>query len=612
MKTQNKKVIRYLFAVTALLGITGCGDDVPNWGFGLENTNYQKSESQINPNNVGSLEVEHIIEVDGNVHAYPTIHSDSVYFVSNGLPAFVEGGGGSVYSYDIETGEKNWSKKINSFLPQPPDLAADPNQNWSRTSPAISRNTLIIGTQMDSASLFAGFPLGFPKGAWIIAVNRKNGDLIWRVKASNHPASIITQSPTIHNGIVYVGISSQEEGFAIDANYPCCSFRGSMLALDIKTGEVMWETDTIPPAPVDVTAEEWFSGNAIWGSAPAIDLKRKSIYIATGNNYEVPEALSTCISIANATKESCITDAGTDPDALDTCVAIHTTDSSLCLDDHDIADNYTDSIMALDLHTGAVKWSRNLQGFDAWNVACLTVPGIPIDPANCPDPTGPDFDFAQGVMIMSTKDPETGVTRELVGAGQKSGFFWALDPDDGDLVWGTASVQSPTFPFETGGTAGGLQWGSAFDPVLNHIYVQDVNFDSKPFALKAGSDNFYPVGHALYPKKVEAGDMLNVGSTSALDATTGEVLWTVPNFFGVFSMGPVSAANGVVYAGSMLDRAMHAYDAKTGKILFSYTADGHVNSAPTISNGRLFWGSGYQFIDQSGYDNKLIIFKLPD
>ena len=108
---------------------------------------------------------------------------------------------------------------------------------------------------------------------------RRPGALLWKTQADPHPAAIITQSATVFDGKVFVGVASLEEALAGSPFYPCCSFRGSMLALDVNTGAILWKSYMAP---------EGYSGNAVWGSSPAVDTKRQQIYIATGNNYTVP------------------------------------------------------------------------------------------------------------------------------------------------------------------------------------------------------------------------------------------------------------------------------------------------------------------------------------
>ena len=115
------------------------------------------------------------------------------------------------------------------------------------------------------------------------------------------------------------------------------------------------------------------------------------------------------------------------------------------------------------------------------------------------------------------------------------------------------------------------------------------------------------------------------GSWAALDPMTGVILWqtpdrqteTVPGFVGVgvWDLAPVSAANGVVYAGSMAKLAnqnqMFALDAATGDILWQFMAGSSVNSGPAVVNGTVYWGSGYRRsgVEGSG-NNRLYAFSI--
>src|SRR4029079_17179965 len=102
--------------------------------------------------------------------------------------------------------------------------------------------------------------------------------------------------------------------------------------------------------------------------------------------------------------------------------------------------------------------------------------------SNCPDPEGPDYDFGQAPALFTARTDKgdkanKGQKVELVGAGQKSGQYWALDPDTGAVVWETQAGP--------GGTAGGLQWGSSVDG--DRVYTANSNSNYKPWTLPDGS-----------------------------------------------------------------------------------------------------------------------------
>ena len=264
-----------------------------------------------------------------------------------------------------------------------------------------------------------------------------------------------------------------------------------MAALDLNTGAIVWQVRMAP---------EGFPGNAVWGSSPAIDPKRGQLYIATGNNYDAPPETLDCIAAA-----------GNDPEAQQACLP---------------ADNHFDSVLALDLKTGAIRWVTRTLGFDAWTVDCIPFIG---EGTNCPEPAGPDFDFGQAPALFTVRDGNR--QRDVVGAGQKSGQYWTLDPDTGAVRWVTQAGP--------GGTAGGLQWGSAVDG--RRVYTADANSNAVPWTLPDGTTRPTACGAASTPPPASCcgrpsptfGGSLAVGGASS---------------------GPVTTANGVVF-GCALDSA---------------------------------------------------------
>ena len=170
----------------------------------------------------------------------------------------------------------------------------------------------------------------------------------------------------------------------------------------------------------------------------------------------------------------------------------------------------------------------------------------------------------------------------IVGIGQKSGIYWALDPDDGRIVW-TAAVGP-------GGSLGGIEWGTATDG--ERIYVAIGNNDHLPYTL------------------VPSGQTITWGSWSALDVKTGNILWqTADPTAGTMDTGAVSVANGVLYAGSYAGQ-MYALDAKTGEILWAFPSGGSVIDAPSILDGFVYWGSGYRNIPPGIGNNKVFAFTV--
>ena len=101
-----------------------------------------------------------------------------------------------------------------------------------------------------------------------------------------------------------------------------------------------------------------------------------------------------------------------------------------------------------------------------------------------------------------------------IGIGQKSGIYWALNPDNGAIVWST--IVGP------GGTTGGIQWGTATDGT--RIYVAITNSLHLPYTLANG------------------GPTIDWGSWAALDPRTGQLHGSLPGDAKLaevkFTMGP--------------------------------------------------------------------------
>jgi polyvinyl alcohol dehydrogenase (cytochrome) len=387
----------------------------------------------------------------------------------------------------------------------------------------------------------------------VFAVNKDSGAPIWTTQVDATPMSFVTHSAIVAKGVALVGIASNEElvaAFVPKENWQW-QFRGSIVALDVATGRILWKTYTVP---------QGYHGGAVWGSTGAVDLPRNQAFMATGNNYMLPDDVLACLN------------GGGIPAA--------------CMDPA----NHFNSIIALDLTTGKVNWAARGLPFDTWNVACgLNAPGFVVGPwfpgvfANCPNgnpaTAGPDWDFAQGPMLFADtgNDADTG----LVGAGQKSGMFWAFRAKDGKPAWSRQVAP--------GGVTGGLQWGSATDG--QRIFVAASN--SGPSTAGGG------VG--AQPWTLKDGSTTTSGGWAALEAKSGNVLWTTKDPQGSRAEAAVSGANGVVFGCNLAPGAgtMYALDAKTGQVLWSHDSGAPCTAGPSIADGMVFWGSG-TFVSPGG------------
>jgi polyvinyl alcohol dehydrogenase (cytochrome) len=523
-------------------GDLSCDQDASDWpmfGQNVCNTGSQAAAGGISTSTVGTLGPKWVVDLTtvysggGDVSATPTVTGGYVY---------VPDWGGNISKFNANTGSVVWTESVGTLLQSAgvmlPGFA-------SRGAPVVTGGLVIFGALRGTA--LAENP---GRSAYVVAIDDATGAFKWATLVDPHPAAIIAGSPVVDGNTLYIGVSSQEEYYKLIAalnpaeKYTCCSFRGSVVALNVQTGSIVWKAYSIADSlyypggtPADggnfgegtmAPPPRPFAGAAIWSSTPVIDRKRSQIYVTTGNNY--------------------LTAAGqADSGAND--------------------GNYVDSVMAIDETTGTVKWARSFPkgGADIWTTGNMS---------------GADSDFGAGAnLFTATID---GVAEDLVGAGQKSGTYWALDANTGATVWST--LVGP------GGHLGGIHWGTATDGT--RVYMENNLEGTTPYKL-AGSGPL-------------AGMTTATGIWSAIDTTSGEILWQVPNpalwsaanggatLNGASCNGPVAVTNGVLFAGSMdANGTMFAFNAATGDTLWQFPSGGTVYGGPAIANGTVYWGCGY-------------------
>ncbi|KAL1360792.1 hypothetical protein AAHE18_04G203500 [Arachis hypogaea] len=406
---------------------------------------------------------------------------------------------GNIYAVKKDDGKLVWKQNLNELTGlKATGLVMNVNTTVSRSTPTIAGNLLIVGMYGP---------------AIVLGLNRKNGKLVWLTYLYHHPAALITMFGTYYKGGYYVATSSLEEFTTIQK---CCIFRGSMVKLNAFSGE--------------------YAGAAIWGSSPSIDAQRNNVYIATGNLYSAPARILECQE-----RQGNITEP-TDPDE--------------CTE----PENHSNSILALDLDNGKIKWYRQLGGYDVWFFECRN----PATPGCPPSGPNPDADFGEAPMMLTAY--VNGRKKDLVVAVQKSGFAWALDRNNGNLIWFTEAGP--------GGTIGGGIWGAATDE--KRVYTNIANSDDKNFTLA--------------PSNITT----TSGGWVAMDASNGKILWSTANPSNSSSIGPVSVANDVVFAGSVDKQgSIYAMNANNGKILWSYKTGASVYGGMSISKGCIYVGHGF-------------------
>jgi len=295
--------------------------------------------------------------------------------------------------------------------------------HWTFRAQAGVRTALSVGTYTNAGR--NGYAVFFGDSrANAYAVDANSGQPIWVRKVDDHRAAGITGAPTYHNGRLYVPVQGiGEEGQGARLGYECCTFRGSISALDANTGTVLWKRYTIEEARPRERNKEgvqtWGpAGGGIW-SSPTIDAARNLVYVAVGNNYAEPSQPT------------------------------------------------TDAVMALDLPSGTVKWVRQVTSNDTWAFGC---PAKSVDNPNCPAVRGPDHDLSSSPALSRVNG------RDLLVLAQKSGMGYALDPDsEGAVVW--------TYRFGQGSAMGG-QYGVATDERQAYFGVADL-LTKQPGGIRA-------------------------------------------------------------------------------------------------------------------------------
>jgi polyvinyl alcohol dehydrogenase (cytochrome) len=480
------------------------------WGVDLMNSRLQPFEAAgVTPSQVPALKLK---------WAFGFAHTTSVF----GQPAIAGGRvffgseNGDVYSLDARSGCIYWTYK----------------------APATVRTAVSLDPAL--ASLYFG-----DVQANVYNLDAASGALIWKVKVDEHPYARITGAPKLHAGRLYVPVSSVEEVGGGNPKYSCCTFRGSVVALDAKTGKQIWKSYTIPDPPKATHASNAGTqmmgpaGAAVW-SSPTIDLARKAIYVSTGNSYSDPPVRT------------------------------------------------TDAILSFDMETGTLQWSRQMTENDGWNFNCLNP-----NRSSCPEHSGEDLDFGSSPILRTLPGG-----KRLLIVGQKSGVVHALDPDQqGEIVWQVRIGK--------GGPLGGIEWGPAADDSAVYAALSDIN-STKPeaggglFALRipTGEKIWYaappkpacagkfgcsaaqmaPV--SLIPGVVFSGSM--DGHLRAYSAADGKVIWdfdTLREFETVngvkASGGSMNATGPTVAAGMLyLNSGYGQLGGMWGNVLLAFSVEG--------------------------------------
>ena len=448
------------------------------WGVDVANTRFQPAaQAGLTPDQVPKLTLKWAFGFPNgtSARAQPTIAGGRL---------FVGSQSGAVYALDAKSG---------CII-------------WAYQAAAGVRTAVALGPRPGGRGTAAYFG---DTRASAYAIDASTGELIWTRKLDTHRNASITGTPTLYQDRLYVPVSSGEEGQGGNAQYECCTFRGSVAALNIATGDVIWQTYSIAEAAKPIgknnsgTTRYGPSGAGIW-SAPTVDVRRRVVYAATGNMYTEP------------------------------------------------AQTTSDAVLAFDMDTGKIVWSAQALFNDVFLVGCNSPKG-----ANCPQTVGPDFDFGNAPILAKLPNG-----KEAIVIGQKSGVGWAFDPDNkGAVMW--------QYKAGRGSALGGMEWGSAVDNERAYFAIADngapqtaglhaVRLDNgerlwytPPVAPKCGSGRgctgAVSAAITVIPGVVFAGSM--DGGIRAHSAKDGVMLWEFD------TNREFETVNGVKAAGASINQA---------------------------------------------------------
>src|SRR5258706_1686635 len=365
------------------------------WGRGLDNTRYQP-EPALRASDVAKLALKWAYGYQGGTEfSQPTVVDERL---------FIAGSTGRIYALDAKTGCTYWTY----------DAAAGSRTaitigELARTRvAALPRRLKRTLAHLDVIKAPSAAFFGDDAGA-VYALDAQKGTLLWKTQVDVHPMARIVGAPTLYNDRLYVAVASTEDSAAANPSYSCCTFRGSVVALDIASGRTVWKSYTVleepqPSRKSSAGIQEFGPAGAAISSSPTIDGKRSVLYVATGGS-------------ATGVEQS-----------------------------------LTDAVVAFDLADGKLRWVKQLVRPDAGT----GLAGFSSSPVLRTLATGNQVLLAgQKSGVGYGLDPDHG--------GE---ILWQTkigDSGPGPAGGGASGIASVVGPPGVAGRPGGVAWGSAAD-----------------------------------------------------------------------------------------------------------------------------------------------------
>ena len=407
--------------------------------------------------------------------------------------------------------------------------------HWSYRAKAAVRSAVTVGAIGAGAARRYGVFFGdFQANAY--GLDAQTGRQLWVTKVDDHLVARITAGLTFHAGRLYVPVSSSEGFAAATLDYPCCTGRGSVSALDAATGRRLWKAwtvDTPQPTRKNAKGVQLYApaGGPVW-NAPTVDPLRHAIYFGTG-------------------------DGSTEP-----------------------APSTTDSILAVDMDTGRRLWSYQTLANDAFLGGCQGA----VKSEHCPTHPGPDYDIGNSPILKTLP----GGKRALI-VGTKDGYVIAVDPDRrGRLLWKVQVVPDEARARIGPHAAGGIYWGGAAD--ATSIYygldaggmtaVRLTDGDRLWYRQLSEPGNRDSAAASAIPGVAFVGGI--DGKLHALAATDGSELWTfdtarafptvnkVPAHGGGMGSAGPTISNGMLFVGT----GYAVVGDRSGNAILAFAPDG--------------------------------------
>jgi polyvinyl alcohol dehydrogenase (cytochrome) len=364
------------------------------WGRSPDNTRYQP-EPAIRASDVAKLALKWAYGYpSGAEFGQPTVVDERLFVTSST---------GRVYSLDSKTGCTYWTYDSAAGSRTAVTIGELARARVAALPRKLKRTLAHLDVIKAPSAAFFGDDTGA-----VYALDAQKGTLLWKTQVDTHPLARIVGAPTLYGDHLYVAVSSTEDTAAADPSYSCCSFRGSVVALDIASGRTLWKSYTVleEPQPTrknNAGIQEFGPAGAAVSSSPTIDAKRNVVYVGTGSS---PTGLEQSL---------------------------------------------TDAVVAFDLADGKLRWVKQLVRPDAGPAGA----GFSSPPVLRTLATGNQVLLAgQKSGIVYGLDPDHG--GEILWQ-TKIGDIAAVASGD------ASAITSVVGPPGVAGSPGGVAWGSAAD-----------------------------------------------------------------------------------------------------------------------------------------------------